>query len=69
MNPRKNPTQVTSDNPFNDRRVSVQLFQFHNGCGYIKSLVERERGYQAQRKYPEAMCAQKGQGAQKYLFH
>ena len=40
-------------------RVSVQLLQFHNGCGYIKSWVERERGYQAQREYPETKWAQK----------
>ena len=22
----------------------MQLLKFHNGCGYIKSLVEREKG-------------------------
>ena len=37
----------------------MQLLQFHNGCGYIKSWVERERGYQAQREYPETKWAQK----------
>ena len=47
----------------------VQLLQFHNGCGYIKSWVEREKGYQAQREYPEMKWAHKGQGTQKYLFH
>ena len=25
------------------------MLQFHNGCDYIKSWVERERGYQAQK--------------------
>ena len=39
-------------------RVYVQLLQYHNGCSYIKSWVERERGYEAQRKYPETKWAQ-----------
>ena len=37
----------------------MQLLQFHNGCGYIKSRVKREMGYQAQREYPETKWAQK----------
>ena len=37
----------------------MQLLQFHNGCGYIKSRVEREGGYQAQREYLETKLAQK----------
>lgn len=27
----------------------MQLLQFHNSCCYIKSCVERERDYQAQK--------------------
>ena len=51
--------QVKGDNPFNNRRNYVQLLQFHNDCGYIKSWVQRERGYQAQREYPEMIWAQR----------
>ena len=37
----------------------MQLLQFHIGCEYIESWVEREKGYQAQREYPETKWAQK----------
>ena len=35
----------------------MHLLQFHNGYGYIKRWVEK--GYQAQREYPEMKWAQK----------
>ena len=53
----KNKLQVTI--PLMTERVYVQLLQYHNGCGYIKSWVERESGYEAQREYPEIKWAQK----------
>ena len=61
--------QVTSDNPFTDRSIFVQLLKFHNGCGYIKKLSRKGKGLSSPKGISKNEAGLKGQGTQKYLFH